>query len=247
MASPPTMQNGFRVAPCPSGQGACVADRPTSTRLESAWTLRGVNHRFTFVTPFRHRLPDPGRLAVPTRPDVVRAAPTLPCASRIRLPSASPGCCDSPTAGLIPLGTSVLRGALHPMSTQLHPRMPTSPSPARRPGFATVSRSAPEGRRTPVHRCGREMYRSGRTEGDVQNRRPGGLDARLDASLRADHRRHPRVRCESSTVGACATVTACPHQSSPMRRGGRANTQLADPGSARPSGPARGVAIVFGP
>ena len=32
---------------------ACAADRPTSTRLEPAYPLRGFNHWFTFVTPFR--------------------------------------------------------------------------------------------------------------------------------------------------------------------------------------------------
>ena len=44
-------------------------------------------------------LPDPGRLAVPARPGVVRAAPTLACVSTLRLPSASPACCDRPAAG----------------------------------------------------------------------------------------------------------------------------------------------------
>src|SRR4029450_11906968 len=35
-------------------------------------------------------------LAVPTRPVVVRAAPTLPSASQVRLPPASTACCDRP-------------------------------------------------------------------------------------------------------------------------------------------------------
>ncbi len=78
--------------------------------------------------------------------------------------------------------------ALRNMSTQLHPLMPTSPPPARRPGFATGCAARPKGDAPRVHRCGREMYRSGRTEGDVQNRRPGGLDARLGAGLVTDHR-----------------------------------------------------------
>ena len=39
-------------------------------------------------------LTDPHRLAVPTRPGVVRAAPTLTSISRIRLPPASPSRCD---------------------------------------------------------------------------------------------------------------------------------------------------------
>ena len=35
---------------------------------------------------------------MPTRPVVVRAAPTSPCTSRVRLPSATSDCCDSPRA-----------------------------------------------------------------------------------------------------------------------------------------------------
>ncbi len=43
-------------------------------------------------------LPDPGRLVVPARPVVVGAAPTLPGASQVGLPPASPACCDRPMA-----------------------------------------------------------------------------------------------------------------------------------------------------
>jgi hypothetical protein len=48
--------------------------------------LRGFDHWFTSCCTFPPCLPSPRRLAVPTRLVVVGAAPTLPCASRIRLP-----------------------------------------------------------------------------------------------------------------------------------------------------------------
>jgi hypothetical protein len=66
--------------------------------------LRGFDHWFLAYT-FPSCLPSPGRLAVPTRPVVVRAAPALLGASRGRLPSASPACYDRPTVGpFIPPG-----------------------------------------------------------------------------------------------------------------------------------------------
>ena len=64
--------------------------------------LRGFVARSCTYT-FPSRLPDPDRLAVPTRPDVVGAAPALPRASEVRLPPASPGCCDSPAEELLHL------------------------------------------------------------------------------------------------------------------------------------------------
>jgi hypothetical protein len=76
-------------------------------------------------------LPDPGRLAVPTRPVVVRAAPTLPCVSRIRLPSASSDRCDGPKEGSFhPLTVKKrLVGGARPVSSRR--RWPPSP-PSRR-------------------------------------------------------------------------------------------------------------------
>src|SRR5215211_6520771 len=53
--------------------------------------LRGFDHWFTSCYTFPPCLPSPSRLAVPTRLVVVGAAPTLPCASRIRLPPAPTG------------------------------------------------------------------------------------------------------------------------------------------------------------
>jgi hypothetical protein len=70
--------------------------------------LRGFDHWFLAYT-FPSCLPSPGRLAVPTRPVVVRAASALLGASRGGLPSASPACCDRPTVGpFIPPGHEAL-------------------------------------------------------------------------------------------------------------------------------------------
>src|SRR5215218_8444343 len=75
---------------------ACAAARPISARLEPVLALRGFDHWFSSAYTFPSRLPDPGHLAVPTRPVVVGAAPTLPSASRLGLPPASTACCDRP-------------------------------------------------------------------------------------------------------------------------------------------------------
>jgi hypothetical protein len=83
---------------CAALTRACTAARPISTRLEPVLALRGFDHWFSSAYTFPSCLPDPGRLAVPTRPVVVGAAPTLPGASRIRLPPASTACCDRPQA-----------------------------------------------------------------------------------------------------------------------------------------------------
>ena len=67
--------------------------QPRSTRFELAPHQGDVTRRFlTYSSP--SRLPDPNHLAVLARPGFVRAAPTLPGVPRIRLPPASPPCCD---------------------------------------------------------------------------------------------------------------------------------------------------------
>src|SRR3989475_1284649 len=76
---------------------ACAAVRPMSARVRAGGWLVGLWRWFLSYT-FPSCLPDPDHLAVLTRPVVVRAAPALPCASRVRLPSASPACCDRPAA-----------------------------------------------------------------------------------------------------------------------------------------------------
>jgi hypothetical protein len=67
--------------------------QPRSARFELAPDQGAVTHRFLSYS-FPSRSPDPHHLAVLARPGFVRAAPALPGTTRIRLPSASPSCCD---------------------------------------------------------------------------------------------------------------------------------------------------------
>jgi hypothetical protein len=96
LASSPATTYRLRSRPPP--RRACTADRPTSARFGAGTSLTERQRWFLAYT-FSSCLPDPDRLAVPTRPGVVRAAPTLACVSTLRLPSASPACCDRPAAG----------------------------------------------------------------------------------------------------------------------------------------------------
>src|SRR6266511_1735865 len=93
----PATTNRLRSRP-PPPRRACTADRPTSARFRAGTSLTERQRWFLAYT-FSSCLPDPARLAVPARPGVVRAAPTLACVSTLRLPSASPACCDRPAAG----------------------------------------------------------------------------------------------------------------------------------------------------
>jgi hypothetical protein len=83
---------------CAPSARACAAARPRSTRLEPVLALGGFAHWFSSAYTFPSCWPDPGHLAVLTRPVVVGAAPTLPGASRLGLPPASAACCDRPQA-----------------------------------------------------------------------------------------------------------------------------------------------------
>ena len=78
---------------------ACAAVRPTSARFEPGRRLRGFHHWFTRHSTVLPCLPDPGRLAVPTRPVVVGAAPALPGTSQVKLPPASPRLLRQPGGG----------------------------------------------------------------------------------------------------------------------------------------------------
>src|SRR5687767_10144572 len=105
MASWPARFTGIGVVR--ANPRACTAARPRSIRLEPVLDLRGFDHWFLHTYTVPSRLPVPGRLVVPTRSVVVRAAPILPCASRVRLPSASADRCDGS-----------LEGPSHPLTVQ---------------------------------------------------------------------------------------------------------------------------------
>jgi len=89
---------------------ACAAKPACICQVEAGGTLTGRKHWFLSYT-FWSCLPGPDCLAVPARPVVVRAAPTLACVSTLRLPSASPACCDSPAVG-----------SFHPHPVEIAPR-----------------------------------------------------------------------------------------------------------------------------
>ncbi len=92
--------------------------------------LRGFHHWFLHSYTSPSRLPNPGCLAVPARPGVVEAAPTLPRTSGIRLPPASAACCDRPKVGTFPpLGHTAPRGAPSQRSPRPPPRAPGRPPP----------------------------------------------------------------------------------------------------------------------
>jgi hypothetical protein len=125
-------------APCwsrPPGNRVVVRCCPAHIHQVGAGVsrLRGFHHWFTARCTFSSRLPDPGRLAVPARPVVVRAAPTLPRASGVRLPSASAACCDRPLAGsFLPPGHMAPRGARSRPGTGTPARRWTGRGPSRR-------------------------------------------------------------------------------------------------------------------
>ena len=101
-SSPPTHATGARRI------------QPRSTRFELVPHQGDVTRRFlAYSSP--SRLPDPDHLAVLARPGFVRAAPTLPGTTRIRLPPAPPPCCDRISGeGLSP--------PLEPQRLTAHPR-----------------------------------------------------------------------------------------------------------------------------
>jgi hypothetical protein len=102
LPSRPTSWNvRCKTGPNPPGLGA-------GNWIEELW-------RWFLSYTFPPCLPSPGRLAVPARLVVVRAAPAPPCASKAGLPSASTPLLRQRCAGLLPPSRSmVLRGARAP-------------------------------------------------------------------------------------------------------------------------------------
>ena len=111
-SSPPTRSTGAH------------RSRPRSTRFEPVSHKGAVTRRFlTYSSPSRS--PNPDHLAVLARPGFVKAAPTLPGITRIRLPSAPPSRCDEIRGeGLSPPLES-LRLTAHPRP-QTHGQPPGS-------------------------------------------------------------------------------------------------------------------------
>jgi hypothetical protein len=83
--------------PAVTAHGGTHRARPISARFEPVSQLKDVKRRFLAYS-FPPRSPGPPHLAVLGRPGFVRAAPTLPAATRIRLPPATATCCDRPQA-----------------------------------------------------------------------------------------------------------------------------------------------------
>ena len=107
----------------PSRKSTRTAAQPTSTRLELVPLLSGFNHWFTLVTPFCLACRAQSRLAVPTRPGVVRAASHPPEHLLGQAALSFTGLLRQPgEAGLSPAsGYTAPRGALSPGGTDRPP------------------------------------------------------------------------------------------------------------------------------
>src|SRR6266545_4154031 len=124
--------------------------------------LRGFDHWFTLCCTFPPCLPSPSRLAVPTRLVVVGAAPTLPCASRIRLPPAPTGLLRQASGG--PFHPTRCHGASRRTATSVQSppaRMPWTRVSSLAPGWAPAEPS----RQTSSSAASRMPSRSARVAG----------------------------------------------------------------------------------
>src|SRR5262245_31423541 len=117
MASRPGLLRPSREFPARHEERVRAADQPESTGLELADAQAAYQLRF-LAYPFPSCSPRPAHPAVLNRRDFVEAAPALPTDPWLRLPPASPHCCDSEEMdGLSPpSATAAPRGALvlHP-------------------------------------------------------------------------------------------------------------------------------------
>ena len=110
---PTDIRNRLRSRP-PTGGGRALLTGPHppgwSRRADYGALPTGSN----FVYTFPSRLPDPDRLAVPTRPGVVGAAPTLTCVPRLGLPPASNGLLRQANGGVLSPPPGTRRLVAHP-------------------------------------------------------------------------------------------------------------------------------------
>src|SRR5712691_5272607 len=148
MASLPTLfiDEGVIRASCRT----CAASRPISTRLEPVLALRGFDHWFLLTYTFPPCLPDPSRLVVPTRPVVVRAAPTLPCVPGSGCPQLQQAATTARRRGpFIPSRQTAPRGARSASN-----RPPCFPSRHACSQPSSANRLAPADRRSSCRRYG---------------------------------------------------------------------------------------------
>jgi hypothetical protein len=94
---PHGLPGSFRIPPqefpTPHKRSGCAPLPALIHQVRAGVPLRDVKRRFLAYS-FPSRSPDPHHLAVLAHPGFVRAAPTLPGTTRIRLPSAPPTCYD---------------------------------------------------------------------------------------------------------------------------------------------------------
>jgi len=133
LASSQASLSWFEVAAHMQPQAARATARPISTRFEPVPCLRRFNHWFTRVTPIC--LASRARAVWQYRhdPSLSRLLSALPRTSGVRLPPASPDCCDSPAEGpYTPPGNTAPHGARPPHEMGPWPAPPAGNAGPRR-------------------------------------------------------------------------------------------------------------------
>ena len=112
----------------PSGSKACTADRPRSTRFRAGGVAFGGSTTGSCTrTPLRLACRARAVWRYRLVPSSSGLLPALPGASQVRLPPASPGCCDSPAAESFHLRPVSWRLVAHPLDLPA-----VAPKPRRR-------------------------------------------------------------------------------------------------------------------
>ncbi len=137
-----------------------------------------------------------GRLAVPTRPVVVRAAPTLPGVSRVGLPSASPACCDRPGMESSHLHPEMQRLVAHEAPDPGGRPLSTDPADAAHDPAARHPRLRAQRHRGPVRSTPDRNWEGDHRPAQVPHRR--GLHRVLET--RSTARSPPTSTCTSSST-----------------------------------------------